>query len=61
MRRAVIRFLAVAAPAWVGQFSIRATTADERGATRPYGPQCDVGAYEFDGDYIFANSFDVAL
>jgi hypothetical protein len=31
---------------------------DERGATRPYGAQCDVGAYEFDGDYIFANSFD---
>jgi hypothetical protein len=29
-------------------------TTDERGATRPYGSQCDVGAYEFDGDYIFA-------
>ena len=29
-------------------------TTDRRGATRPYGSQCDVGAYEFDGDYIFA-------
>jgi hypothetical protein len=34
---------------------------DERGATRPYGPACDVGAYEFDGDYIFANGSDVGL
>ena len=36
-------------------------TTDERGAARPFGVQCDVGAYEFDGDYIFSNSFDVAL
>jgi hypothetical protein len=32
-------------------------TIDERGAARYYGAQCDVGAYEFDGDYIFANAF----
>ena len=36
-------------------------TIDERGATRPYGSQCDVGAYEFDGDYIFAANNDVTL
>jgi len=29
--------------------------SDARGAARPYAAQCDVGAYEFDGDYIFAN------
>ena len=34
---------------------------DERGATRPQFAQCDVGAYEFDGDYIFANDLDVVL
>ena len=34
---------------------------DERGATRPYGAQCDAGAYEFDGDYIFANGADAIL
>jgi hypothetical protein len=33
-------------------------TADERGVTRPYGASCDIGAYEYDGDYIFANGFD---
>lgn len=27
---------------------------DGRFATRPVGAQCDVGAYEYDGDYIFA-------
>jgi len=36
-------------------------TTDARGATRPYGSQCDVGAYEFDGDYIFADGADVKL
>jgi hypothetical protein len=34
---------------------------DGRGAARPYGPQCDVGAYEFDGDYIFADGADVKV
>jgi hypothetical protein len=34
---------------------------DECGATRPYGAQCDVGAYELDGDYIFANDLCVLL
>jgi hypothetical protein len=36
-------------------------TTDERGDARPYGAQCDVGAYEFDGDYIFADGVDVKL
>jgi hypothetical protein len=36
-------------------------TNDARGASRPYGSQCDVGAYEFDGDYIFAANNDVTL
>ncbi|HXD84750.1 MAG TPA: CSLREA domain-containing protein [Rudaea sp.] len=31
---------------------------DERGVSRPYGASCDIGAYEYDGDYIFANGFD---
>jgi len=36
-------------------------TADERGAARPYGAQCDIGAYEFDGDYIFADGLEGKL
>ena len=35
--------------------------SDERGAARPYGAQCDIGAYEFDGDYIFADGFQPKL
>lgn len=31
---------------------------DQRGFARPYGTSCDVGAVEYDGDYIFANGFD---
>jgi len=39
-----------------------ALMTDERGAARPnVGTQCDVGAYEFDGDYIFADGADVKL
>ncbi len=33
-------------------------TIDARGVARPQNGQCDIGAYEYDGDYIFANSFD---
>ncbi len=33
-------------------------TLDERGVSRPQSGFCDVGAYEFDGDYIFANGYD---
>jgi hypothetical protein len=36
-------------------------TTDERGAARPYGAQCDIGAYEYDGDYIFADGFQAKL
>ncbi|HEX3125633.1 MAG TPA: choice-of-anchor Q domain-containing protein [Rhodanobacteraceae bacterium] len=36
-------------------------TNDARGAARPYGSQCDVGAYEFDGDYIFAANNEPTL
>ena len=36
-------------------------TYDERGVTRQYGSQCDVGAYEFDGDYIFADGYNNGL
>ncbi|MHB8678338.1 MAG: choice-of-anchor Q domain-containing protein [Rudaea sp.] len=31
---------------------------DQRGVARPQGTSCDVGAVEYDGDYIFANGFD---
>ena len=31
---------------------------DQRGAARPQGSSCDVGAVEYDGDYIFANGLD---
>lgn len=38
-------------------------TTDQRGASRPAGARCDVGAYEFGSvapvmDLIFANGFD---
>lgn len=36
-------------------------TTDGRGAARPYGAQCDIGAYEFDGDYIFSDGFQSKL
>lgn len=37
-------------------------TTDERGGARPNaGTQCDVGAYEFDGDYIFAANNEATL
>ncbi|MEO7323527.1 MAG: choice-of-anchor Q domain-containing protein [Dokdonella sp.] len=32
--------------------------ADERGKARPSGAACDLGAYEFQADSIFANGFD---
>ena len=38
-----------------------ALTTDERGATRPYNGVCYLGAYQFDGDYIFADGVDVKL
>jgi hypothetical protein len=31
---------------------------DQRDVSRPQGPACDIGAVEYDGDYIFANGFD---
>lgn len=31
---------------------------DQRGVSRPHGASCDVGAVEYDGDYIYANGFD---
>lgn len=33
-------------------------TVDERGVTRPQSTTCDIGAYEYDGDYIFAKGFE---
>ena len=36
-------------------------TTDERGALRPYQGMCSLGAYQFDGDYIFAANLDVTL
>jgi len=39
----------------------RPLMTDGREATRPSGGQCDVGAYEFDGDYIFADGAEVKL
>lgn len=31
--------------------------ADQRGAARPSGPLCDIGAYERNGDLLFDNGF----
>jgi hypothetical protein len=31
---------------------------DQRGAARPLGVRCDIGAFEFDPDPIFANGFE---
>jgi hypothetical protein len=33
-------------------------TTDARGVARPQFGFCDIGAYEYDGDYIFASGFD---
>jgi len=34
---------------------------DARSTPRPYAGLCDVGAYEFNGDYIFADGAEVKL
>lgn len=34
---------------------------DARGAARPNGAVCDIGAYEFDGDHLFANGFELSV
>ncbi len=36
-------------------------SVDERGTMRAQGAQCDIGAYEFDNDYIFANGVEPLL
>ena len=43
-----------AAPSCLEADGSTTLTIDARVTPRPYGSQCDVGAYEFDGDYIFA-------
>jgi len=50
-----------AAPSCVEADGSTTLPGDERGAARPYDAVCDVGAYEFDGDYIFADGADVKL
>jgi len=45
-------------------FEADATTqllTDARGALRPYQGMCTLGAYQFDGDYIFAANYDAVL
>jgi len=34
---------------------------DGRGIARPQGGNCDIGAFEFDGDYVFGTDFDKSL
>jgi len=36
----------------------QAIATDARGRARPQAGLCDIGAYEYDGDYIFANSYE---
>ena len=48
-----------ATPACVQSDGLTLVTVDQRGIARPMFGECDVGAYEFDGDYIFAANNDV--
>jgi hypothetical protein len=54
-------------PAWYSASSCieadgsTALTTDERGAARPYNGVCYLGAYQFDGDYIFAANNEPTL
>jgi hypothetical protein len=50
-----------AAPSCLEADGTTALVSDGRLASRPYSVQCDVGAYEFDGDYIFADGAEVNL
>jgi hypothetical protein len=50
-----------AAPSCLEADGTTTITSDGRYAVRPYSVQCDIGAYEFDGDYIFADGVDVKL
>jgi hypothetical protein len=34
---------------------------DERGTARPYNGMCNAGAYQYNGNYIFANGFELTL
>jgi hypothetical protein len=49
------------APSCAASDGVTTVMQDERGAARPYGGLCDIGAYEYDGDYIFANSYEQPL
>jgi hypothetical protein len=50
-----------AAPNCVEADGTTTLTFDARNTPRPQFAQCDMGAYEFDGDYIFANGFGPPL
>ncbi len=40
---------------------MKTLTTNARDASRPHFNQCEVGTYEFDGDYFFANGFGPSL
>ena len=46
-----------AAPNCLKADNVTPVTIDARYITRPYATLCDVGAYEYDGDYIYASGF----
>ncbi len=50
-----------AAPTCLEADGLTTVSLDGRVAARPYLVKCDVGAYEFDGDYIFANGVEAKL
>jgi len=50
-----------AAPSCLEADDSTTLTSDELFTARPQFSECDVGAYEFDGDYIYANDFGPEL
>jgi hypothetical protein len=50
-----------AAPSCIEADGATTLTDDVREAPRPHAGLCDVGAYEFDGDYIFADGAELKL
>jgi hypothetical protein len=50
-----------AAPSCLEANGLTTLGLDGRVAARPYSVKCDLGAYEFDGDYIFGNGAEPKL
>jgi fibronectin-binding autotransporter adhesin len=52
--------LSVGSPAIFAGISLPGITTDQRGVARPYGPEPDIGAYEWNGTIVNPTSFNIS-